>query len=646
MHRSQFAYMLLLTFMIVSFQNCTPSLHINNNSSDESALLISTGAKLYTSHCASCHGDLGATTKRGRPAAAIGLAIANIGVMQKLSFLKSDEVTAIADVLRHEQPIVTPIPPISNVCTPASLSPRRVWMLSRIEFDRSVESVLGIKSVVAQTTFPPESRSNGFISNANGMVVGSNNITMIMEAAESIAAFTATQVVAGMGCTFSTAPASTTMDPCVANFVSKYAKAFFRRPVTTGEITDLYGVYLLGFQNPYESVPAATSGVRLLLTALIQSPQFLYRTELGAAGDTSAEPTLTSHELASSLSYLATGGPPDSTLMQHADSGQLSSPPILDAQIRRLIASTSGRDQLSQFFLELLGADNIASLGSATGPLTASLANAMKTETKKYVEHVIFNSSGNLSEILSSNYTIANQELASHYGFASSSATASFSRINVDPAKYGGILSQGSWLASTAHRGSPILNRGKIIREKMFCESLPTLDSLGLAGFTPPPLGAPMAGETTRQLLERAIPKGTNCFGCHQYFNPLGYALDNFDTFGRYRLTENGVTVDSSGEIASSKVVDPASGIILAPYEINSTSFGGYQGLMTDLATRKEVHACFTKHVMTFGTGRSDLMNNDCGVNALQAQFSETGLNLVEGFVKFALSPHFLRRKR
>lgn len=534
----------------------------------------------------------------------------------------------------------------AKICTPASLSPRRVWMLSRPEFDNSIAAVVGDTSNQAQLNFPAENRGNGFVSNADGMVAGSGNINTIVTAAETIAAAQAAKIVTGLGCTLAAAPTASPADPCATQFITKYATAFFRRPLTSTESTDLYSIYLTGFQNPYPNVTAKNSGVQLVLASLIQSPQFLYRTELGADTDSSSTPALTPYELVSAISYTLTGAPPDATLMGLADSGQISTPSVLEAQIRRLIASPAGHDRVGQFFMEILGADIITALGSSAGPLTPAIASDMSNETKKYVENAVFSGSGMLSEVLSSNYTFANTELASYYGLSTTNTTTNFSKVAVDPSQRGGILSQGAFLASTAKSAVAILRRGKTIRSKLLCQSLPTFASLGLGGFTPPPLTPPPVGTTTRQALEMAIPKGTSCFTCHQHFMPLGFGLDNLDPNGLYRTLDNGGNVDPTGEISMAAGIDPATGMILTPATYTSTPFANYRQLADMLAQSRNVNACFTKHIATFATGRADVANNDCGVTSLQAQFAFTGLNVVEGFVKFATSSQFLNRQR
>jgi hypothetical protein len=528
-----------------------------------------------------------------------------------------------------------------------TMAPRRVWMLSRAEYDNSVAAALGDTTNQAQRNFSNETKLNGFSSNAAGMIVTSGMITSLMDAAETIAAARAGAVVAGLGCTPSSNPKASPMDACVGQFIDKQGKALYRRPLTAVEKGEIYNVYLVGFQNPYPAASAVNSGVQLALTAMLQSPGFLYRTELGDAADTmSASPELTSYEAASALSYLTTSAPPDSTLMALADANKNLSADVLGAQFTRLVNTAAGKDRIAQFFTELMGADVVASLGKASGPLTPSIAGAMLTETKLFIGNAVFSGSGTLKEVLTANYTFANSELAKFYGLTPADDTANFKKIALNPSQRGGLLSQGSFLATSGNSGVPLLHRGQMLRSKMFCQKLPTMASLGLTGFVPPPLGAPVANQSTRQLVEKTIPQGSVCFACHQHFNSLGYALENFDSFGRYRTVDNGVTVDSSGDIAMAKTIDPESGVIVTPKEYALTSFADYQSLMSYYGGNSDVNGCFAKHIMTFASGRADLVNNDCALRSLQAKFKDDSLNILQAFTEYVKSPEFTHRSR
>jgi hypothetical protein len=373
-------------------------------------------------------------------------------------------------------------------------------------------------------------------------------------------------------------------------------------------------------------------------------PQFFYRTELGAPTDTSSPVQLTQHEIASAISFMATGYPPDATLIAAAESGSLSSPDQISAHYQRLLATADGHAQMERFVLEWLGEDQIAKMGASSGPLTPALAGAMLTESQSYVEEAVFKGPGTAKELLSGGYTFVNQDLAAFYGL-STSGTA-FGKVDLDPSSgRGGLLSQGAFLVSASKTGVPLLHRGKLIRNKLLCETLPSFADLGLPGFVPPPFVTPAQGTTTRQALSQNIT-GV-CATCHQYFQPLGYPLESFDPFGRHQATQNGGAIDPSGAIVESTKIDPATGFILAPTSSTSTPFSDYAGLVSALAAHPRFDSCFASQVVSFASGRSSVPLDDCTVGQVQAPpAGATTVTVSQEFANYVTSKNFVWRTR
>ena len=207
------------------------------------------------------------------------------------------------------------LPPTDSTCVPAAAvacgtgsTPQRVWALSRREFDASVAAALQSSSKQAQSTFPFENRRNGFSSNPEAVVFDTTLVTLLMNAAEAIATERAAAERAAITCSLSTTPRASPIDTCAQSFIASAGRRLFRRPLTATESSGLYSVYLVGFANPDDGHAAALSGVQTVLAAMLQSPAFLYRTELGDAANTAATVPLTPYEAASALSYLTTGG--------------------------------------------------------------------------------------------------------------------------------------------------------------------------------------------------------------------------------------------------------------------------------------------------------------------------------------------------
>jgi hypothetical protein len=523
---------------------------------------------------------------------------------------------------------------------------RRVFMLTRQEYDATVTAALADTSAQAKHTFPAEYRANGFTANAEAMTVDSAFAQKLMAAAETIAAARAPAEVAALGCALSTAPQASPADACAVSYITRTGRQLFRAPLEADEVSALYDAYLTGFQNPTPGHDAKTSAVELVLATMLQMPQFLYRTELGDPADVSSALTsLTPYETASALAYLVTASPPDATLAALADQGPLSSAQ-LSAQFDRLVATPAGHARVQQFVTEWLGADTVTDLGNAGTTLTPAIAAAMLTETQRFVDYAVFQGTGTLDELLTADYTFADASLAQYYGLTPVDSSSTFNRLTNLQGQRQGLLTQGSFLTTTATVRQPILRRGATIRSKLLCQQLPSVADLGLPGFVPSPLGAPAAGTTARQALEAAVPQGTACYSCHQFFMPIGFGLEHYDANGRYRTTDNGGLVDTSGFVAWSTRVDASTGLILDPTHTTTSTFPDTAGLLQTLASDPRVGTCFSKKVWVFASGRTDVGLNECAVNELQAQFAKSGNKVLPALSAYVQSASFVQRKR
>ena len=521
-----------------------------------------------------------------------------------------------------------------------------------MEYDNSVSAILGNTSNQAQSSFPQGTRADGFSSNKQAESPNSTLVNLMMTAAETIASQSVssemTYISATLKCTLAAGPSASTQDPCAINYITNRGQSFFRRPLTSAEISSLYSVYLVGFSNPDSGVSGATSGISTLIATFLQSPDFFYRTELGAASDTTSSPVqLTQYEIASAISYMATASTPDATLMAAAANGSLSTADATAAQYQRLVATPQGHKQMEEFVLEWLGADQIASQGMGSGPVTPQIASEMLTESQDYIEQAVFNGSGTVNELLTGQYTFVNTDLATYYGLPTAGTTANFSKVILSSASgRAGIMSQGAFLVTTSNTGVvPLLHRGKVIRNRLLCETLPSFASLGLPGFTPPPFQTPPVGTTDRHALQTQIVG--NCYTCHQFFMPIGYALENFDAFGQYQTTQNGGTIDPSGAIFESTSIDPTSGLILNPKSFNEISFANYSDLTSKLAADPAVDSCFSYQVASYSQGRSGMALNECAVKAVQTLPSGSGaITVQQQFLNLLRSKYFAYRTR
>jgi len=280
--------------------------------------------------------------------------------------------------------------------------------------------------------------------------------------------------------------------------------------------------------------------------AVLVSPNFLFRIEQDPPGQTPA--AVDDHALASRLSYFLWSSMPDATLFALADAGRLSQPKVLEAQVMRMLADPKARALSEQFVGQWLG---IRTLGSVAAPdpqkfpeFTPALREAMVAEPSEFFAGLL-REDRSLLELLDSDYTWVNAELARHYGLDGVSGKT-FVRVSLPDRRRGGVTGMAAVLTQTSYpqRTSPVL-RGKWLLEEVF----------GTPPPPPPPLVATLSandekrdGQTFRQRLE-LHRKDPNCAACHARLDPLGFALENFDPIGRWRTEVSGETVDASGQL-------------------------------------------------------------------------------------------------
>lgn len=368
---------------------------------------------------------------------------------------------------------------------------------------------------------------------------------------------------------------------CARRIVGTLAQRAFRRPVTDAMLQPLMTFYDSG-----RSAAGFDTGIRDALAAILASPYFLYRAE---GGDAAGARTLNDIEMASRLSFFLWGSIPDDELLQAAMRGELATPGALDAQVRRMLSDDRATSLTRDFAFQWL---NMAKLDeiepderlfpNASGTLDAR--PLLKRELTLFVDSVL-RSDQPLTALLTANYTYLNEPLASLYGISSVKG-GQFRRVElgVDTKRYG-LLGKGAVLMATAYpnRTAPVL-RGAWILERV----------LGTPPATPPPNVGILKDEargkpaSMRERFEMHS-KNSQCFACHGVMDPLGFALENFDSVGQFRARD----ADTGGKVDSSGVLP------------DGTRINGPDDLRIALASRPAQFAqTVTEQLMTYALGR------------------------------------------
>jgi Protein of unknown function (DUF1592)/Protein of unknown function (DUF1588)/Protein of unknown function (DUF1587)/Protein of unknown function (DUF1595)/Protein of unknown function (DUF1585) len=371
--------------------------------------------------------------------------------------------------------------------------------------------------------------------------------------------------------------------PCASRIIASLGRQAYRRPLTPDDLKGLLSFYEAGRKGKdFES------GIRMALQAMLASPHFIFRLEEVPANVKPGQNyRITDLDLASRLSYFLWASLPDEELVAAASKGTLTSPLVLDKQVRRMLADPRSAVLATRFaaqWLRLQDLDKIHPDPLLYPQYDHTLADAMQRETELLFESVV-REDRNVLDLLTADYTYVNERLARHYGIPNVTGTG-FQRVTLTDTNRRGLLGQGSILAMTsvADRTSPVL-RGKWVLEV-------------LLGLPPPPppddvpdLEETKAAQNARLLSVRERMEqhraNTACRSCHRVIDPIGLALENFDVTGAWRIKDNGVPVDASGELYDGSKLN-------GPLELR-------QALLkrTDTVLRT-----FTENLMAYSLGR------------------------------------------
>jgi hypothetical protein len=333
--------------------------------------------------------------------------------------------------------------------------------------------------------------------------------------------------------------------PCARRIVARVARRAYRRPTTARDVTELLRHYERGRQGA-----SFEAGIQRTLEAVLVDPEFLFRVEREPA---TAKPGSTFRvsdlELASRLSFFLWSSVPDEDLLRVAAAGQLRTPAALERQVTRMLRDPKAKAMRANFFGQWLWLRNLARAtpdAKEFPEFDDSLRAAFQREADLFLESQIAEDRS-IFDLLTADYTFVNEALARHYGI-SGVYGSHFRRVQLPDDRRAGILGMGAILTVTsyANRTSPVL-RGKWLLETL----------LGVPPPSPPPNvppfpenkdGAQPASVRARMENHRKNPV---CATCHAQLDPLGFALENFNAVGRWRVEDAGTTVDPSGMLPS-----------------------------------------------------------------------------------------------
>lgn len=492
--------------------------------------------------------------------------------------------------------------------------PSPLRRLTREEYDNTIAELASDTSKPG-ADFPPEARALGFNNIADAQTVTSLLAEAYKTAAEGISERATKNASGLLGC-------SETDANCVAGFIQRFGSRAYRRPLAAEEAKRLHDVFAWGQKNT-----TALDGVRMVMEVLLQSPDFLYRPELGAAQAAPGVLHLSSYEMATRLSYFLRGSMPDQALLDEAAADRLQSPEQVLAQAQRLLSDFRARETFKSFHRQWLDLDRTSVIDrdpQVYPGFTDAIPALLKQETETFIDHVIFEDGGRLSTLFTAPYTFTNAALASYYGLTPP-AGSGFAKVATNPVQQKGLLTQGSLLAIQAQplQTSPV-HRGKFVRESLLCQFLPPPPANLV--ITPPEVDA---GSTTRQRFAKHSEDPT-CAGCHQQMDPIGLGFEHFDASGRWRDSENGLPVDATGTLVLTDV---------------DGAFDGAAALADKLAGSQQVADCVMKEWTRFALGRSETPEDACSLERTKQKFAAAEHDIRQLVLALTQTDAFLYRK-
>ena len=507
--------------------------------------------------------------------------------------------------------------------------PSPIRRLTRVEYNNTVYQLLGDTSNPANA-FPPDEEAGGFDNQAEVLVVSPLLAEGYLKAAEQLAATHGADLMQDLP---SCAGANPDQDACSVDasaFITDFGQRAFRRPLTDTEQGTFEALFEQGTQlgvAPY----SPQTGVEMVVQAMLQSPHFLYRVEFGMPNPDDADAVeLTSWEVASRLSYLLWNTMPDSLLFAAAEADELRDPEQIEFQARRMLQTPRAREAVKNFHRQWLHLDEIEPHLAANGKdeeiypeYYAGLGALWRLEAENFFDYAIFDEDANLETLFSAPFTMMNSELANFYGVDGPQGIE-FERVDLDPTKYAGFMTQPGLLALHAKtdRSSPI-HRGLYVRELLLCQAPP-----------PPPDNVPEPpavdeSQTTREQFAQHSADPA-CGGCHALMDPIGFGFENFDGLGRYRSEEWGIPVDASGVLTATDV---------------DGEFNGVVELADRLASSEQVKSCVVSQWFRFGYGRFETDEDDCSVAEIESAFAAADYDIKELIVALTLTDAFRYRR-
>lgn len=429
--------------------------------------------------------------------------------------------------------------------SPKDPGPFVIRRLTKTEYGNTLHDLLGVNPDIV-ASLPDEVSGEGYLNSLSPLQL-EQYLAISEKVLNQVVALEGEPPTAIQLELFGEPPTSETDAKANARKLAKsLARSAYRRPPSAAEVDVLLKVFELGRQNDL----SYQASCRLMLKAILVSPQFLFITPAREVETEKGIVPLDDYQLASRLSYLLWATLPDAELLTLADQGKLHELPVLKDQVTRMLMDPRSRALFDGFGAQWLKLGNLhtRTFDPEKFPqMTAAMRSAMYDEARLFFESIV-RENRSVSDFIDSDYTFLNGNLASIYGLENTVTGPEMRKVKLTNGNRGGILGMPGVLAATSfpNRTSPV-NRGVWVLEQVLGDHVPAA----------PPDVPSLEKQDQKQVASLTLRERTElhrseavCANCHRLLDPIGFGLENFDAIGRWRdQDENGQAIDASGEL-------------------------------------------------------------------------------------------------
>ena len=430
-------------------------------------------------------------------------------------------------------------------------------------------------------------------------------------------------------------PSSISDEDCYGEILRTVGERLWRRPVTDADLhdpaADVTGVAELAVEAATELTQASdriVEGVRYGLIALLLSPNFLYRVELGEPDPN--EPgrlRYTNYEMASRLSYYLWNTAPDAWLLEQATQERLTDIDTLTEVVDTMIESPRAVTGVRAFFTDMFRLDDLNAVSK--DPLefehfNDQFAPSAREQTLLTIDDLVWGRDADYRELFTSRTTFINRRLAAIYGIPVPDLEG-FSEVTYpEDSPRAGLLGHASILSLHSHpRSTSATRRGRFIRETVICGEVPPPAANVNTAIPEPSPDSPTLRDRVKIHLEVET-----CATCHSIMDPIGLGMENFDSIGGYRESENNARIDASGDL-------------------DGIAFSNGRELGQAVAQHPDLGRCLVRTVSRYATGQKEILGGKAAdsqreaINKLDEKFEQEGWRVKQLMRDVVLSPIF-----